>query len=360
MIPLTETYFDEDEKKELLDCLKKNWVTMGEKTHRFEEIFAKYCGVEHALMTNNGTSALHVVLEALGIRAGDEVIVPTLTFLSTAAAVSYCGAKSVFVDVKKDTYCIDPESIEKNITEKTKAIIPVHLYGHPADMQAINEIAERHNLFVIEDAAEAHGAEINGKRVGGFGDAAIFSFYGNKIITTGEGGMVVTNDEQLCDKMKILRNQGMDPKRKYWHPYIGFNYRPTDMQAALGIAQLRKIDKIITSKRQNAKWYNKILENIDGVETHKENKGYKNVYWMYSPIIRLNITIVDLIKKMKDDGVDSRPFFPCLHWQPAYKEEKNLPIAEELSFNGINLPSGPSMTKKDVEYVVETILKIGR
>lgn len=357
MISLTETYFDDDEKKELLDCLEKNWVTMGEKTRRFEEGFARYNGVEHALMTNNGTSALHIVLEALGICSNDEVIVPTLTFLSTAAAVSYCGAKPVFADVEKDTYCIDPESVEKNITEKTKAIIPVHLYGHPADMQALQEIADRHDLLVVEDAAEAHGAEIKGKKVGSFGDAAIFSFYGNKIITTGEGGMVVTNDEKLYEKIKILRNQGMDPKRKYWHPYLGFNYRPTDMQAAIGIAQLRKIDKIIEKKRQIAKWYNEILEDIEGMIPHNERKGYKNVYWMYSPLLKLNITIEELIKKLKEDGVDSRPFFPCMHWQPVYKQEISLPAAEELSSNGINLPSGPSMTRKDVERVVEAVLR---
>lgn len=358
MISLTETYFDDDERKELLECLDKNWVTMGEKTRVFEDEFARYCGVEYGLMTNNGTSALHIVLEAHGIKANDEVIVPTLTFLSTAAAASYCGAKPVFADVERDTYCIDPGSIEENITKKTRAIIPVHLYGHPADMQAVMEIAQDHDLLVVEDAAEAHGAQIKGKKVGGFGDAAIFSFYGNKIITTGEGGMVVTNDEKLYEKMKILRNQGMDPKRKYWHPYLGFNYRPTDMQAALGIAQLRKIEKIIEGKRRIAKLYNEKFKKIEGVEPHKERKGYKNVYWMYSPILHLNISMEDMIKKLRENGVDTRPFFPCMHWQPVYKEEKSLPVAEELSSNGINLPSAPSMTKEDVEYVVEAVLKI--
>ncbi|VVB54880.1 Aspartate aminotransferase [uncultured archaeon] len=357
MIPLTVTSFNEDEKNELMDCLNKNWVTMGEKTKIFETEFARYCGVEHALMTNNGTSALHIVLNAHGIHEGDEVIVPSLTFLSTAAAVSYCCAKPVFVDVERDTYCIDPESIEKNITNKTKAIVPVHLYGHPADMQAIQEIAAQHNLFVVEDAAEAHGAMINEKKVGSFGDAAIFSFFGNKIITTGEGGMVVTDDEQLYEKLKIIRNQGMDPNRKYWHPYLGFNYRPTDIQAALGIAQLRKIDSIIEKKRKIAKHYDKILEEIHGITRHYERKGYKSVYWMYSPLLRSGILVEDLIKKLREDGVDSRPFFPCLHWQPVYKEEKYLPVAEELSRTGINLPSGPSMTEKDIEFVIETVVK---
>lgn len=355
MIPITVTSFDDTEERELLDCLDNNWVTMGEKTKKFEKDFASYCGVKNALMTNNGTSALHIVLNALEIQEGDEVIVPALTFLSTAAAVSYCGARPVFVDVERDTYCIDPESIEENITDKTKAIVPVHLYGHPSDMHVIQEIATQHDLFIVEDAAQAHGAEIKEKRVGGFGDAAIFSFFGNKIITTGEGGMVVTDDEQLQEKLEILRNQGMDPSRKYWHPYLGFNYRPTDLQAALGIAQLNKIDSIIDKKRKIAKHYNKIFEEIDDIDQHHEREEYKSVYWMYSPFLRSEVPIEELIKKLREDGVDSRPFFPCLHWQPVYKEKKSLPVAEDLSLNGLTLPSGPSMTENDVEYVVEKV-----
>ena len=246
MIPIAEPLLEEEELNNVMEAVKSGWISSkGKFIPEFEENFARYCGVKHSVATSNGTVALHLALATLGIKEGDEVIVPTLTFIATANAVRYTGAKPVFVDSNPDYWCIDPEKIEGAITPKTRAIIPVHLYGHPCDMEAIMAVAKKHDLYVIEDAAEAHGAEHKGRKVGSFGDIACFSFYGNKIITTGEGGMCLTDDEILAERMRILRDHGMNPGKRYWHDIVGFNYRMTNMQAAIGVAQLEKIDRVI-------------------------------------------------------------------------------------------------------------------
>ena len=227
-----------NERMYVLDCLDTNWISSnGKYIAAFEEAFAKYCGAKHAIAANNGTTALHLALVALDLKPGDEVIIPTVTYIATANAVRYCGATPVLVDVCADTMNINPADIERKITPKTRGIIPVHLYGHPADMDAVNRIATKHGLWVVEDAAEAHGAEVNGKKVGTLGTCATFSFFGNKIITTGEGGMVTTDDDELAAKLRLYRGQGMDPNRRYWFPVVGFNYRMTNIQAAIGLAQ---------------------------------------------------------------------------------------------------------------------------
>ena len=246
-----------------MDCLDSTWISSsGKYIEQFEKAFAEFCGVKHAVTCCNGTVALHLALMALGTQPGDEVIVPTLTYIATANAVTYCGARPVFVDSEPETWNMDPSLIEEKITPRTKGIIVVHLYGHPADMDPIMSIARRHGLFVIEDAAEAHGAEYKGHRVGSIGDMSTFSFYGNKIITTGEGGMVVTNNDSLASKARQLKGQGSVPDQRYWFPIIGYNYRMTNVASAIGLAQLEKAEWHIERRREVARWYYEYLHNI--------------------------------------------------------------------------------------------------
>lgn len=362
-IPIAKPALGKDELNNVIEAVKSGWISSkGEFIEKFEGEFAKYIGAKYGVATSNGTTALHLALAALGIKGVDEVIVPDLTFIATANAVTYCGAKPVFVDVHPDYWCINPEEVEGKITSKTKAIIPVHLYGHPCDMDAIMEIAEKHGLFVVEDAAEAHGAEYKARRVGSFGDVACFSFYGNKIITTGEGGMCLTNDGELADKMRILRDHGMNLNRKYWYDVIGFNYRMTNVQAAIGLAQLRKIDRFLEKKRQIAKWYSEGLKELADkrlITLHPEMKWAKCVYWVYSILIedKSNITRDGLIEKLERDGIETRPFFYPLHRMPPYMHDGNYKIAEEVSRKGINLPSFVELSEEEAATVVEAIIR---
>ena len=364
MIPVAEPCIGDEELKNVVEAVKSGWISSkGKFIEEFEREFAKYCGVKYGVATANGTVALHLALKALGIGKGDEVIVPTLTFVATANAVIYCNAKPVFVDSHPNYWCIDPEKIEKAITPKTRAIIPVHLYGHPCDMDYIMEIAGKHGLYVIEDVAEAHGAEYKGRKVGSFGDVACFSFYGNKIITTGEGGMCLTNNEELAEKMKIIRNHGMRPNKKYWHDIVGFNYRMTNLQAALGVAQLRKLDKFVKRKREIAKWYKEELKDLAEkrlITLHPEMKWAKCVYWMYSILIedKAGINRDELMRKLEMRGVETRPFFVPMHLLPMYNSGERLPIAEDLAKKGINLPSSVMLKRDQIKKICDEIKKI--
>lgn len=360
-IPIAEPKLGKKELEYVTNCIKTNWISsQGKYVREFEERFSRYCGVRHGVAVSNGTAALHLALAALGIKKGDEVIVPDLTFIAPANAVTYTGAKPVFADSEKKTWNINPNKIEEKITKKTKAIIPVHLYGHPCDMDPIMKIAKTHNLFVIEDCAEAHGAEYKGKRVGSFGDIACFSFFGNKIITTGEGGMCITNDKKLANKMDMLRDHGMNKKKAYWHPIIGFNYRMTNLQAAIGVAQLEKINDLIKIKRKNAQLYNSLLKDVRGITLPPEEKYAKNVYWMYSVLIQESFPVNrdKLITKLKEEKIDSRPFFNPINSMPPYKSNEKFPVAEELSRKGINLPSSVNLTKGDIERIVAVLSSV--
>jgi perosamine synthetase len=272
------------------------------------------------------------------------------------------GAKPVFVDSHPDYWCINPDKLEEKITKKTKAIIPVHLYGHPCDMDPIIKIARNHNLYIIEDCAEAHGAEYKNKKVGTYGDIACFSFYGNKIITTGEGGMCLTNNEDLAQRIRILRDHGMDTQKRYWHKVIGFNYRMTNLQAALGVSQLEKIDIFIEKKRKIAKIYNSHLKNTQGITLPPETPWAKSVYWLYSILInakKYGINRDKLITKLAENGIETRKFFYPIHTMPPYKKYANrhFPIAENLSANGINLPSGVKLKEKEIHNIAQHILE---
>ena len=357
-IPVAEPSLGDEELKLVVDCVKSGWISSkGEYISRFEEEFARYCGCKYGVAVHNGTVALHLALCALGIGHGDEVLVPDLTFIATANAVLYTGARPIYVDVHPRYWCIDPEKLEEKITRRTKAIIPVHLYGHPCDMDAIRDIADDHDLYVIEDAAEAHGAEYKGRKVGSLSDIACFSFYGNKIITTGEGGMCLTNDEELAERMRLLRNHGMDPKRRYWHIMIGFNYRMTNIQAAIGLAQLKKLDEFVKIKRENAKLYNSLLEDVEGIQLPPEEPWAKNVYWMYSILIEesFGMSRDELMAYLGQRGIETRPFFYPIHEMPPYRTEGDFPTSIYLSRTGLNLPSSVKLTPEQIELVVSVI-----
>ncbi len=360
-LPVAEPVLGERELALVKDCIMSNWVSsIGKYVDRFEELFANFCGSKYAISTSSGTSALHLALLALGIHQGDEVIVPTLTFIATASSVSYTGANPVFVDSEYKTWNIDPDKIEEAISPNTKAIIPVHLYGHPANMDPILEIAKCNNLAVIEDAAEAHGAEYKARKVGGIGDIGIFSFYGNKIITTGEGGMIVTNDSWIAERVRRLRNHGMSTTRRYWHPHLGYNYRLTNIQAAIGVAQIEKIESIVKAKLEIARHYAIGLKGIRGITFPPKEEWAKNVYWLYSILIEeksFGISRDELIRQLKDMGIETRPLFLPAHTQPIYHTGQRFMVSEELASRGLSLPSSVSMQHHEIDRVCSAIKK---
>jgi len=358
-IAVAKPLFDDKEIEFVNDCMVSGWVSSGGKfVTQFEEMMARYTNNKYAISCSSGTSALHLILMAYGVGRGDEVIIPSLTFIATANAVSYTGATPVFVDSDIETWNIDPKKIENIVTKKTKAIIPVHLYGHPADMDPINKIAAKHNLKVIEDAAEAHGACYKGEMVGSLANAAIFSFFGNKVITTGEGGMVVTNDSDIAKRCRLLRDHGMDSDRRYWHKIIGYNYRMTNIQAAIGVAQMNKINTIIEKKRWIANEYKKYLFRIDGVQLPPDIEWAKNIFWLYTILIdssKLGFDVHFLMSELKKNKIDSRIVFYPIHTQPIYKCDTKFPVAERIHSRGISLPSSPEMTKKDIDYICSVL-----
>ncbi len=314
--------------------------------------------MKHAIAANNGTTALHLALVALDLEPGDEVIIPTVTYIATANAVRYCGATPVLVDVCADTMNIDPEKLEAAITPKTKGIIPVHLYGHPAEMGPINDVARRHGLWVVEDAAEAHGAHYRGKPVGSLGTCATFSFFGNKIVTTGEGGMITTDDDELAAKLRLFRGQGMDPQRRYWFPVIGYNYRMTNIQAAIGLAQMETVDTAIAERERLARWYDNALGALsDRIVLPREAEWAKQVYWMYTIFLREG-TEFDrdrVMRELDEQGIETRPVFYPMHVMPPYLEDKSYPVADEWAQRGINLPTHQDLTLDDVHRVAAAL-----
>jgi perosamine synthetase len=348
-----------NERAYVLDCLDTNWISSnGKYLPAFEERFASYCGVRHAVATCNGTAALHLALAAHGVQAGDEVLVPAVTYIATANAVRYCGATPVLVDVLPGTLNIDPAAAEKRITARTRGIIPVHLYGHPAAMDDIAGLAARHGLFVVEDAAEAHGAEFAGRRAGSLGDCATFSFYGNKIISTGEGGMVTTDSSELAGRLRLLRGQGMDPERRYWFPIIGFNYRMTNIQAAIGLGQLENIDRALALRRDLAGRYRSLLAGLeDRILLPGEAPGVKHAFWMFNIFLRHGgETERDAVMAALDAaGIETRPVFYPLHWLPPYREETPYPVADIWASRGINLPTHTGLSEADLERICSAL-----
>tara|TARA_B100000886_G_scaffold335772_1_gene293388 strand:- start:382 stop:1500 length:1119 start_codon:yes stop_codon:yes gene_type:complete len=358
-IPISNIKLKKTDINYLKECIESGWVSsQGKFVNKFEKMFAKFCGTKFAISTSNGTSALHLALLALGIKPGDEVIVPSFTFISTANAVKYTGAKPVFIDSDPESWNISPSSIEAAINTKTKAIIIVHIYGHPADMETILKVSQKYRIPIVEDAAEAHGAEYDGKTVGSFGELATFSFYGNKIITTGEGGIITTNSKMHMEKITQLRDHGMSRTRKYWHTKLGYNYRLTNIQAALGVSQMERVDDIIKKKIEIASLYEKNLKDIAGIQLPPNQKNVKNVFWLYNITITKDFPISkdQLIHELKQNGIDTRPLFPPLHTQPIYSTGQKLPVCEQLYQNGFSLPSYTSLKDSDI-LKITTIIK---
>jgi perosamine synthetase len=323
--------------------------------------------VEHAIAVSNGTTGLHLALHGLGIGPGDEVLVPDMTFVATANTVIQCGARPVFVDIDPETWCMDPEAARRAITSETKAIVPVHLFGHPAEMAALLELADETNLLVVEDAAEAHGAEVNGRKVGGLGHAGVFSFYGNKIITTGEGGMVVTNDGDLAARLRYLKDHGMSPQRRYYHTELAFNYRLTNLQAALGLAQLEQIEDFIARKRAIFEQYSRILAGTPGAQLNVERPNVRNVFWMISLVLGEEIKLEreELGARLRACSIDWRPFFVPMHALPHLahfravgRDGVGCPVSDRLGRRGLSLPSGCDLDPQTVQYVADTIKAI--
>lgn len=354
--PVYQPSLKGNERKYVNDCLDTNWLTwQGQYIRKFEKSFSGYIGAEYASTTSNGTVALHLALLALGIGAGDEVIVPTLTYIASANAIVYCGATPVFCDVNDATWQLDAQDVRKKITMHTKAIIAVHVYGHPCEMDELKNIATEYDLVIVEDCAESFGSMYKGKHTGTIGDIGVFSFFGNKTITTGEGGMVVTNNKTLIDRVNLLKGQGLARHREYWHEVIGFNYRMTNTAAAIGLAQLERADEIIAKKIQLARWYLDYLSDLPLSFQH-ETGDIKHSYWMFSILTHNSKTREILRQYLKENGIETRPVFHPVHTMPMYCEDfHQLKVAEDIGWRGINLPSYPDLTESDIKEISEVI-----
>ncbi|MFM7008641.1 MAG: DegT/DnrJ/EryC1/StrS family aminotransferase [Betaproteobacteria bacterium] len=341
------------------EAVQSGWISsLGPFVTRLEAEFAAFCGTEHGIAVSNGTVALHLALVAAGVGKGDEVIVPDLSFIATANSVLMAGAEPIFCDVDPVTLCMSPEAAEASITPRTKAIMPVHLYGHPAEMGALMTIAEQHGLVVIEDAAEAHGAKLNDKRVGGLGHCGAFSFYGNKNMTTGEGGMIVTNDSELAERCRRLRDHAMAPGRRYWHEEMGYNYRMTNMQAAIGCAQFEQLEGFLDKRRELFNGYAERLKGLAGVMLNRTKLGATNAYWM----VCLEIEGIcrdqrdALIHRLHSEGVDCRPYFYPMSSMP-YLRDADTPIAHSVSAKGLNLPTAVDYDSASLDQICEIVAR---
>jgi len=364
MIPLCVPEIRGNEWKYVKDCIDTNWVSsVGSYVNLFEDKFSEYVGCKSAVVTMNGTTALHLALLTLGVGEGDEVIVPSLTFISPINTIKYVGAIPVFVDVCRDTFVMNTQKIEEVITPKTKAIMPVHIYGHPVDMDRIMEIALKYNLYVIEDATEALGSTCNGKMTGTIGDIGCFSFNGNKIITTGSGGMLITNNLEYGDRAKFLSTQTkvVTENKAFYHPEVGYNFRMPNLLAAFGVAQLENIKDYLRIKRENAIYYNELLSEIQGITLPIERENVYNCFWLYSILIEdeYGITRDMLVQKLNEEKIEARPFFMPIHGMPPYRNCKHgdLSVTAEIYARGINLPSSVGLKKQDIEKVCEIIKK---
>lgn len=359
MIPVAEPSLGDAEAQNLQQCVQSNWIAAGKFVTEFETSWAAYCGQRYGVAVSNGTVALQLALAALELPPGSEVIIPSFTIISCGLAALHNGLKPVLVDVRPDTWCLDPEEVEAAITPATRAIMAVHMYGHPADMQRLGHLAAVHHLKLVEDAAQAHGAEymqMGSFRKAGGSDLSCFSFYTNKIVTSGEGGMVLTSDPALVGRLRSLRNlcfgEGED---RFQHTGLGHNFRMTDLQAAVGVAQVAKIETTVARKREIAHHYRTLLKDAP-LQHPVEHPWAKNVYWMYGVV--LNKPAAGVIRGLRERGVDSRPFFRGLHRQPGMAAARTFPVTERLGEFGLYLPSGISITYEQQEQVARTLLEL--
>jgi perosamine synthetase len=362
-IPVSAPTLWGNEKKYVMDCVETTWISsIGKYLDQFEEAFARFCGVKHAITSSNGTTSLHLALLALGVEPGDEVIVPTIAFVATGNSVVYCGGRPVFVDLDPEIWNLDPQQVEAKITPRTRGIIAVHFGGHPADMDAIMRIAKRHNLFVLEDAAQAHGAEVNGRRVGSIGDIGSFSFFGNKIVCTGEGGMITTNDDAMAAKIRMLKNHGMDPQRRYWHPMVGYNYRMTNMQAAIGLAQMERVDWHLAQRRELVSWYREEFADVPGITWQHEKPWARHVWWMRTAWLgdEFDKDRDAIIARLLARGIETRRVVFPMHQLPPYRDSfrnEDFPVANQLADRGLNLPTWVGLKREDVRTIRQSLLE---
>jgi perosamine synthetase len=355
MIPVYKPYFTGREKEYVNQCLDSTWISSkGEFINRFEKGFAEYIRSPYATSVCNGTVALHLALEAIGVGPGDEVIVPTMTYIASVNTIIQVGAKPVFVDSIEDTLQVDPVDVRKKLTQKTKAVMVVHLYGQACEMDELVSICRAHKLLLIEDCAEAFGTLYKGQHVGTFGDVATFSFFGNKTITTGEGGMVVMKDKAVFDRAYHLKTQGVSPTREYWHDAVAYNYRMTNICAAIGLAQLENVDAILAKKRQIAQWYKDGLKDLP-LKTHDEQPDTVHSFWMCSIILDDAEVRPALREHLKQAGIETRPLFYPAHTLPHCATAQSFPVADSLGARGINLPSYPDLSKSDVDSICAEI-----
>lgn len=375
MIPVNEPLLGEREQEYVAECVRSGWISSaGRFIEEFEEKWSAYCGMKYGVAVSNGTTALQVAVRCLDLKPGDEVIMPTFTIISCALAIVETGAIPVLVDCEPRTWCMDVCHVESKITPRTRAIMPVHIYGHPVDMDPLFALAEKYGLAIIEDAAEVHGAEYlsgrNGnnpvwKRCGGMGDINSFSFYANKLITTGEGGMVLTNDPQYAEKARSLRNLCFRRERRFYHTELGFNFRLTNLQAALGLAQLERFDEIVAKKRWMGQAYTERLKDIQVLQLPAEEPWAKQVYWMYGLVLdeSTHMNAVEFANRLQMLGVQTRPFFLGMHEQPVLLNRglfqgEHYPVSERIARQGLYLPSGLALTDSQLEKVCEVVRKV--
>lgn len=374
MIPVNEPLLGDKELEYVTDCIKTGWISSaGKYIDLFEHRWAEYCGQKHGIAVSNGTTALDVAVRCLGLKPGDEVILPSFTIISCALAIVNNNARPVLVDCDPKTWTMDVSQVAEKITSKTRAVMPVHMYGHPVEMDPLLDLAEDHDLAIIEDAAETHGAEYLSsrgsakvwKRCGSFGTVNCFSFYANKLITTGEGGMVLTDDEELAKKARAYRDLCFQPPRRFYHEHLGNNYRLTNMQAALGVAQIERIDEIIAKKRWMADQYAKRLRTVEHLQLPSEEAWARSVYWMYALTLSESSGMDNetFARELKNRGVDTRPFFIGMHEQPAFHRlglfiDEEYPETERVSRQGLYLPSGLTITEEQIEAVTQAVKEV--
>jgi perosamine synthetase len=357
-IPIAKPDIGNDEIEGVIKTMKSGWITQGKKVEEFEKIFANYCSARYGIATCSGTTALHIALASIGVQSGDEVITTPLSCVSTANPILYCNAKPVFADVEPATLNLDPAIVQKKITQKTKVILPVHLFGHPVDIDPIMEVAEKHGIYVVEDAAHALGAKYKGRKVGSLGHIACFSFYADKIITTAEGGITLTNDKELAEKMQMLRNHGMDKNRKFFHPILGYNYKMSDIHAAIGIAQMRKLDEYIKKRRENVEYLNNRLNDLE-LKLPTEQDYAFNVYYVYHVIT--NKGKEQAVKHLEKEGIETRPLLTLIPTQPPYHElgydSEDYAVAKNAYQKGFYVSNSPLLTQHELEYMASALRK---
>ena len=361
IIPVSDPRLDGNELRYVTQCIQSNWISSaGRFVREFEDAFAAAMGCRHGAATSSGTTSLHLALATLGLGPGDEVIIPTFTMIATANAVRYTGATPVLIDAERETWNLDVTQLGRKVTPRTRGFLLIHTYGHPVEMDPLLDLAERRGLWVLEDAAEAHGARYKGRPIGSLGRAASFSFYANKIITTGEGGMVTTNDAELARVARRLRDHAFSDERHFWHKYLGFNYRMTNLQAAIGLAQTERLEEFVEIRRTNAARYTRALSKIPGLSLPVERPWARNVYWMYGVVVEdeFGISRDELRRRLARRGIETRTFFIPMHLQPIYYADfrgQRYPVAEELCQRGLYVPSGATLTDAEIDYVCDMV-----